>query len=617
MALTKVSFSMIEKAPINVVDYGATGDGTTNDQSAFDAAILECKNSGRNLYVPAGNYNAALNIDWAIQQASVSAITSAVGYNPAYYGPVGLCFNVTLDKSANIQNDSFWTRLKDCTISGGTFAGNIILCSVQTCQFNDITCKKVISYAYAPSTNLTLKPYLTWAVPPVDGVGDVLWTQWNKTQAQALVIEGSTVASHNVATFTDCNFNGATTSNRQTGTDYLDHHGASRYIEMVSGQGQGLNFIGCDFSYSNFPLWSEIQYPVTDIGCYYEGDGWNFYTSNGTTINQYIATIINGYNYTLVIQPQGTLTLSATSGSGVTATSSINVFQSSDVGKYLRVGAFAGAAIITAYTSATQVTVTVITAFSSTGPHAANSWILQREPQLQPGILGQGFRLIASALSGSSGFIELIPQGGQIQVLDVSSNDIRATFNNLAGYESAFGGSPVWRFYGDQYPYFNGSLGPGAQFGNREYRNWTELKCSNHVVKIAASGSDAEIIVLQPTGGAARYNALEGNARIRVTFVGSVHDNTPGNPVAWEGYIEIRSKQWQTSSTLYGSLSGTRATATLTAGSADGRLFFGLTNLSASGRLSGEFFVEAVVSAVQASAGIEEALAEWQLIPYG
>jgi polygalacturonase len=38
MSLTKTSFSMITGALPNVMDYGATGDGTTNDTAAIDAA---------------------------------------------------------------------------------------------------------------------------------------------------------------------------------------------------------------------------------------------------------------------------------------------------------------------------------------------------------------------------------------------------------------------------------------------------------------------------------------------------------------------------------------------------------------------------------------------------
>jgi hypothetical protein len=52
MSLTKVSYSMIEGAVANVLDYGATGDGVTNDA----AAILLAFASGNSVYLPKGTY---------------------------------------------------------------------------------------------------------------------------------------------------------------------------------------------------------------------------------------------------------------------------------------------------------------------------------------------------------------------------------------------------------------------------------------------------------------------------------------------------------------------------------------------------------------------------------
>jgi hypothetical protein len=54
MALTKVTYAMIEGAALNVQDFGAVGDGTTDDttsiQSAIDAA------NGQTIYLPPGTY---------------------------------------------------------------------------------------------------------------------------------------------------------------------------------------------------------------------------------------------------------------------------------------------------------------------------------------------------------------------------------------------------------------------------------------------------------------------------------------------------------------------------------------------------------------------------------
>lgn len=56
MSLTKVTYSMINGAPVNVLDYGAIGDGVTNNYSAFTLAIASIPAAGGILYIPAGTY---------------------------------------------------------------------------------------------------------------------------------------------------------------------------------------------------------------------------------------------------------------------------------------------------------------------------------------------------------------------------------------------------------------------------------------------------------------------------------------------------------------------------------------------------------------------------------
>lgn len=52
MALTKVTFSMIDGAPANIKDFGAVGDGVTDDTTAIQEAL----DSSLSVYAPAGTY---------------------------------------------------------------------------------------------------------------------------------------------------------------------------------------------------------------------------------------------------------------------------------------------------------------------------------------------------------------------------------------------------------------------------------------------------------------------------------------------------------------------------------------------------------------------------------
>lgn len=56
MSLTKVSYSMIEGAVANVLDFGATGDGVTDDTASIQAAASAAAASKGALYFPKGTY---------------------------------------------------------------------------------------------------------------------------------------------------------------------------------------------------------------------------------------------------------------------------------------------------------------------------------------------------------------------------------------------------------------------------------------------------------------------------------------------------------------------------------------------------------------------------------
>jgi hypothetical protein len=56
MGLTKVTYSMIEGAAVNVLDFGAVGDGVTNSAAAIQAAADSIAGTGATLYLPNGIY---------------------------------------------------------------------------------------------------------------------------------------------------------------------------------------------------------------------------------------------------------------------------------------------------------------------------------------------------------------------------------------------------------------------------------------------------------------------------------------------------------------------------------------------------------------------------------
>jgi hypothetical protein len=63
MSLTKATYSLINGAPVNVLDYGAVGDNVADDTAAIQAAVTYALASGSAVYFPEGVYRVSASIN--------------------------------------------------------------------------------------------------------------------------------------------------------------------------------------------------------------------------------------------------------------------------------------------------------------------------------------------------------------------------------------------------------------------------------------------------------------------------------------------------------------------------------------------------------------------------
>jgi hypothetical protein len=101
MSLTKVSYSMIKGAVVNVLDYGAVADNSTNNQAAFQSAINAAVATQGAVYVPAGLYRFSSGVT-----ISDAVTIFGDGWGSVIYGTfaTGDMFTVTSQSPVNISN---------------------------------------------------------------------------------------------------------------------------------------------------------------------------------------------------------------------------------------------------------------------------------------------------------------------------------------------------------------------------------------------------------------------------------------------------------------------------------------------------------------------------------
>jgi hypothetical protein len=104
MALTKVSFSMIKGAYFNVLDYGAVGNGTTEDTVAFDLAIAAAAVGGGTVFVPSGTYYVD-RVDMSSDVALVGELGSVLKRKGNII--IGVAYDAAIVDNVRIENIEF------------------------------------------------------------------------------------------------------------------------------------------------------------------------------------------------------------------------------------------------------------------------------------------------------------------------------------------------------------------------------------------------------------------------------------------------------------------------------------------------------------------------------
>lgn len=137
MALTKVSYAMINGTPINVLDYGATGNGSTDDTAAIQAALDTGANS---VYFPAGTYKISSTLTpannqtlWGVSRewgpgGTIFSATSGLNVPMVKFTSGGTIHNISLSGTATSSttsqvliyiNNTNGVTVNNCFLNGG------------------------------------------------------------------------------------------------------------------------------------------------------------------------------------------------------------------------------------------------------------------------------------------------------------------------------------------------------------------------------------------------------------------------------------------------------------------------------------------------------------------
>lgn len=250
---------------ISVLDFGATGNGTTDDTDAIQAAI-DGVPAGSILYFPAGSYlvtelSVVKNIS-LVGEGSGSIIKADTPNNC-------ITVNMPQDQENNVVISGFKFLGVDTNLESFIYVDEIVNIIIEHCHFSDSSCAYCINHRY--------------------GYGLLIdKCVFNDLDSNGILLQGvggSTTAYTFISKIRDCDFT------RLTGSAILTGVLQSLIVDSCVMQGCGQNAYACDAN--------SVNLGVTFLNCWWEGNSFAniFIGANSSASVTVVNPCMNGTPY--------------------------------------------------------------------------------------------------------------------------------------------------------------------------------------------------------------------------------------------------------------------------------------------------------------------------------